>query len=346
MSAGSLREAQTVAGIQLSGRFAWDGALTSAARRYTREPGEGTFQSLSDARRKAAAEVMRAQVESGFEYVTDGGFASLDLFSPFIDTVVGIKAGGNIDRYPGTRNSYYHTPLVNDRIRPSPGEIDRFLIEAAFPPHVKKKAILPSPAAFALACENASYPDRESIVRDFSEVLRAHVEALAARGYGYVQLTECFLPSPRFRGRVSEKMGDALMEGLRTIFDGFGGRSALYVHSADGSELLRAALDSGLTDIGFDFNTPPDAFRGLSVDKNVLLGVQNTTRKLPEGLLDEEPGVLAGRTREYLADLRLAPSSEVAVCPSQDYDGVQTYPQAVSRLRTLAKAFRLLEGGA
>ena len=339
MSVQSTRGATLLSGIQLTGRFAWNRSLTSVARRFTREETAANVTALSEARRAAASEVIRAQADLAFEYITDGGVGFLDLFSPYVGSVAGVKAGGNIDKYPGTRNSYYHTPLVEGRIKAEGHTVDGFLYTSEFPAGTKKKAILPSPVAFALACENTFYSNLEDLVRDFSEVLRGDVKTLSSNGYDYIQLTECFLPNPRFSGRASKRIAESLVECLNAIFEGFRGRSALYLHSGDASGLLPGILESEVTDVGFDFNTGLDSLRGVTIEKNLLLGLQNTTRKLPKELVEREPEVLAARVREGAAGLDVSGEAEIFLCPSQDFDGVQTYSQAIARLESLSAAF-------
>jgi hypothetical protein len=103
-------------------------------------------------------------------------------------------------------------------------------------------------------------------------------------------------------------------------------------------------VDTAVTDIGFDFNTPSRSASRIPIPKNVILGLQNTTRKLPADWLDREPRELASRAKEYVETLTLGGESNVVLSPSQDYDGLQTYPQAKRRLENLAKAVSLLGG--
>ncbi len=334
--------AANVEGVQLSGRFAWGPGLTAAARRYTREPNAGNARELTGARERAVSEFISLQTDLGLEFLTDGGLARQDLFSPYLASVDGVREAGNIDRYPGTRNSYYHIPQVNGRIRPAGSAVEETVSRSGLPPGRKSKAILPSPLSFALACENTFYSGREKILRDFCEVLREEVSALASAGCRYIQVTECFATDPRFKGKATSAMVQELLEGLERVFEGFGGRSALYFHSGDCSEMLPKVIESGLTDVGFDFNTPVRKVRGLALEKNLLLGVQDTTRKLPHELLELEPRLLADSARKSLSYLGLS-NAKAVLCPSQDYDGLQTYSQAVTRLRNLAKAYGMLE---
>jgi len=332
----------SVSGIQLTGRLPWDAALTAAGRKYTREPNDENAAALLAERRRSAAEDVRLQVELGFDFVTDGGVGQTDLFSPYLDAVDGIKKGGNIDRYPGTRNSYYHVPLVDGKIGPPGATVkSRFFLGES--EGVKKKAILPSPVAFALACENNHYSDRVGIARDFTALLGEEVRELASEGYEFVQLTECFLTSPRFATRVTKELKESFAEALDEIFQGYKGRSAVYFHSSDCSELLDQALDSAVTDVGFDFNTPVTALPP-SMSKSLLLGLQNTTRKLPADFLADEVEILAKRFGDLTTELGDWVDGEVWLCPSQDYDGLQTYSQGVARLRNLGGALKALRG--
>ncbi len=330
-----------VLGGQLTGRFAWPPQLIEAARRYTREGTEANLESLEEAKRAAAREVISLQDTSGFDYLTDGGVGMLDIFTPYTTGLEEVSSGGNINKYPGTRNCYYHTPVVGGPLKAHP-VASRCLYTLEIKAG-KKKAILPSPAALAFASESSHYSRPEKLMYAFAEVLREDVRDLDSRGYEMVQLTECFLNNDRFSKKVTKDTVAAFTECIETVFEGFGKRSCLYFHSGDASRLLPFVLETGITDVGFDFNTPAAEVAEAHITKNVLLGVQNTTRKLPEEWLEKEPKELASRARETIRSLKLGADAEVFLAPSQDYDGLQTYPQAKRRLENLAKAVALLK---
>ncbi len=332
-----------IRGGQLTGRLAWTPGLTDAARRYTREKTDANLASLQAARAEAAKEAAALQASCGFEFITDGGAGVVDIFTPYAEGLEGVSSGGNIDKYPGTRNSYFHTPMVTGAIRPS-AAAPRFLLTAELEGR-KKKAILPSPAALALASEDSCYHSSEKLMFAFADVLREDVKELAAAGYGCVQLTECFINNDRF-AKASAALAPALGECVRSIFRGFEGESCVYFHAGDASRFLPLLEGAGVTSLGFDFNTDPSAARGSLDGKGVVLGLQNSTRKLPEEWLGKEPEALAARALRYVKELGLEDGAEVFLAPSQDYDGLQTHPQAKRRLDNLAKAIRILEGRA
>ena len=323
------------AGAQLSGRFAWPAYVINAARKYTREMTAENEKSLEEARRKAAKEIIQLQTNLGLEYVTDGGVGFLDIFTPYAGGVKGVSSGGNIDKYPGTRNSYYHTPVVREALKGGSG-VEKHLYTEEI--RGSKKAILPSPASLALASENSYYSNLEELTAAYAKVVREDVRQLAKAGYDLVQLTECFVPTGRFSKRVRKSFVTAFADSVEVVFKGFGKRSCVYFHSGDASILLPRVLKTSVTDVGFDFNTLPRAASTARISKNVVLGLQNTTRKLPDDWLDREADALAARAKEYAKNLKLSKEQEVFLAPSQDYDGLQTYPQAKRRLENLAKA--------
>lgn len=327
-------------GGQLTGRFPWPPDVVEAGRKYTREDSAENLRSLEEARRKAAIEIASLQTSLGFEYVTDGGVGFLDAFSPYTCSVRGAEGGGNIDKYPGTRNSYYHTPVVKGELKEG-SLLERYLYTVELKGG-KSKAILPSPASLALASANSYYSKIEELVIAFAAVLREDVRRLDAAGYGLIQLNECFLTLERYNKKVGDGFIETFAECIDGIFKGSRKRSCLYFHSGDASKLLPKVLDTSVTDVGFDFQTPIQAISPLRFSKNVLLGLQNTTRKLPEDWLHREPEELAKRFRECVKGLGLDRQSEIFLCPSQDYDGLQTYLQARRRLSNLARAVALL----
>lgn len=332
-----------IRGGQLTGRLSWTPGLTEAARRYTREKTEENLAGLESAKLEAAREAVALQSSYGFEFVTDGGAGVVDVFTPYAEGLEGVGSGGNIDKYPGTRNSYFHTPVVTGEIRPK-AVAARFLVTSALEGK-NKKAILPSPAALSLASEDSHYRSPEELMLAYAEVLREDVRDLAASGFGFVQLTECFINNPRF-AKAAARLAPRFGECVERVFQGFRGASCVYFHSGDAAPFLPALEDAGVTTLGFDFNTDPSAARGALEGKGAILGLQNSTRKLPGEWLDEEPVVLAARAREYVNRLGLGEGAEVFLAPSQDYDGLQTYPQAKRRLDNLARAIRILGGRA
>lgn len=328
------------AGGQLTGRFAWPSELIEAARKYTREKTEPNLKALREARVAAAREIIALQEGAGFGFITDGGTGVLDIFTPYSSGAGGGGSGGNIDKYPGTRNSYYHTPVVKSKLKAESVIADYLHTEEI--KRGRKKAILPSPASLALAAENSHYRSLGELVLAYAEVLREDVRELGSLGYDLVQLNECFLTADRFSKRVPKGFAEAFAKSVDSVFRGFRGRSCVYFHSGDASRYIPLVLGTGVTDVGFDFNTPADGIRKLRFAKNVTLGLQNATRKLPDEWLEKEPGVLVGRTREYLKEMKIGADREVFLSPSQDYDGLQTFPQARRRLGNLAKAAEAL----
>ncbi|MBI3858947.1 MAG: hypothetical protein HY296_01710 [Thaumarchaeota archaeon] len=328
--------------MQLTGRFAWPRSLIIAARNYTRETTGENLEALASARRSAAADVIGLQSKLGVDYLTDGGVGVFDVFAPYLNRLRGVKETGNIDKYPGTRNSYYHIPIVDGRLGRENSMGEEYLHTSQYPEGTRKKAILPSPAAFALASENSHYGSLEELILDFSEILREDILDLGSRGYDYIQLSDGFLANQRFKHRISRGLVKSLLDGLRVAFDGFRGRSAFYLHSGDASGVLSDLLHSEVTDIGFDFNTPLENLDGITVTKNMILGLQNSTRKLPRTLLPKEAEALSGRARDAISALGIGSGAQVYLCPSQDFDGLQTFPQALSRMLNLAEAVRML----
>jgi methionine synthase II (cobalamin-independent) len=246
-----------LAGGQLTGRFAWPAELIDAGRKYTREDSAENLGSLEEARRRAAREIVSLQASIGFGYLTDGGVGFLDAFTPYSADLKGVGSGGNIDKYPGTRNSYYHTPVVKGALKGG-SLIGKHLYTDELVTG-KKKAILPSPASLALASENSFYPNLEELMAAFAGVLREDVRRLEAAGYEMIQLNECFLTVERFSKKVGAGFIDSFVESIDRVFKGSEKRSCLYFHSGDASSFLPKLSDTSVTDLGFDFHTPPRA---------------------------------------------------------------------------------------
>ncbi|MDE1855290.1 MAG: hypothetical protein KGH57_03170 [Candidatus Micrarchaeota archaeon] len=334
---------QRINGIQLTGRHAWPDALTNAARAYAREPNAEKQETLKSEQRKAAEGLVALQHELGFSYVTEGGFALKDDFIPYIERLKGVEGGeGQINQQPGTRNQYYFRPFVTGKLHADGEVYSDYTLTDAIPRTYKRKLILPSPLSLALASESSAYSSRINLLYDFAEVQKKEIERFSEH-YDSIHLNEGFATDERFAGNVNTDLLSAFKSNLDKIFRGRSIRSAVHFYAGDARRLIPWVLDSKVTDIGFDFNT--DLTRiGEHLDKNLILGLQNITRKLPENLLAEEPKRLAIRTNEVLDKLKIADGVEIFLGQSQGSDGLQTYPQAVRRDESLSKAFRILTG--
>ncbi len=332
-----------VKGIQLTGRHAWSDEQTNAARAYAREPNSQKLEELRTAQRRAAEEFGQLQARLGFAYATDGGFRLKDDFTPYVEKVAGVGGGqGQINRQPGTRNAYYFTPIVSSKLQSDAVILDEYLYPAAIPAPLKKKLILASPLSFVLAAEGTGYSNQVELLYDFSDVQSRAIRAHASE-YQYVQLNESFSTDERFARGVTKDLLSAFRDCLDKTFADLPVRSAVYFSSGNAKDILPVVLGTKVTDIGFDFNTRHQEI-DATIDKNVILGLQNVTRKLPENLLAEEPRRLADNARSVLASLRITDRSEIFLGQSQGSDGLQTYPQAVRRDENLSAAFRLIRG--
>ncbi len=336
---------RSITGIQLSGRHAWPDSQSNAARAYAREPTEEKLAVLKSTERRAAGELSALQVRLGFSYVTDGGFGFKDDFLPYIERVPWIGGGeGRISQHPGARNLYYFIPLVNERLerQPDGAVLEGYIMPDAIPRPARRKLTLASPLALALASETKVYADTSDLLYAFAEIQRRELQRLAPK-YDYVQLNESFAADGRFSERVTRDVVSAFRASLDRIFDGLQVRSAVYFSAGDSARLVQAALDTKLTDVGFDFNTPYRALEGI-FDKNLLLGLQNVNRKLPEELLAAEPAQLAQRVKGAIAAMQVSDRSDIFLTQSQGSDGLQTYPQALRRDENLSAAAVLLRG--
>ena len=341
ISVASLRR---IDGIQLTGRHAWPDELTNAARAYAREPDASRRGALRSEQHKAAEYLVSLQEKLGFSYVTDGGFGLKDDFIPYIEKVKGVEGGkGQINQQPGTRNEYYFIPIVTGKLEPEGGVYEEYLLTDALPKAAKKKLIIASPLSLALASQATSYSRKVDLLYDFADIQKREVAAQSAH-YDYFQLTESFSGDDRFSAEVTRDVMSAFRYSLDRIFKGTGVRSAVYFSSGNAIDVIPFALDSRVTDVGFDFNTYGYEELGGKIEKNLILGLQNITRKLPENLLADEPKRLAAQAREVLSKFGVEDGAEVFLGQSQGSDGLQTYPQAIKRDENLSKAFELLRG--
>jgi methionine synthase II (cobalamin-independent) len=334
-----------VTGIQLTGRHAWPDEQTSAARAYARESNPEKLAAFASEQKRSAESLARLQVELDFSYVTDGGFALQDDFVPYIKGVPGVTgAEGKINQQPGTRNQYYFIPMITEKLSAPYSLLEEYLMPDVIPGTAKKKLTLLSPLSFALAAElspeTPAYSDRIALLNDFATIQGWAIHAIASN-YDYIQLNESFATDERFSGMVTKDMLSAFRDSLNKIFEGLPVRSSIYFSSGDATALIPAALESKVTDIGFDFNTPASSVL-QTIDKNLILGLQNVAGKLPEDLLKEEPQRLAERTKEVLSTIDIRNGAEIFLAQSQGSDGLQTYPQALRRDTNISKAFELI----
>ncbi|HEV8338805.1 MAG TPA: hypothetical protein VGR25_04010 [bacterium] len=308
----------------LSGIFPRSEELIAASRAFER--GRLDADSLRLQAEEEARRLVGLQEEWGFDYVTDGLLRWQDLLRPLADEVPGVHAG------PVTRwfdnNSFYRRPVIEHRLRPVGGAVLRWTVREPLEGR-PWKAILPTPWAFAALSEDQAYGDRDALLRDVAEVLRAEAVGLAEAGCRYIQFSDPVLVSARANGSESRAH-----EALARVVDGLTVRTGLYTYFGDAAPVLGALLDAPVDEVGFDlFATDLEHLEGRAGSKGLLLGALEGRNSLLEGA--EETAATVARVADRLG------ASVVSVLPSCDLEFLP-YEVAVAKGRRLAEVKRLL----
>ena len=148
---------------------------------------EGTFRTVED---QVAADVVREQVESGIDVVTDGLVRWYDPVSHTARKLAGVTINGLLRYYDN--NFYVRQPVVRDRItRTSTIVAAEYRFAARKSPR-PVKAVLTGPYTLARhsVIETSFYRDVAALTLAYADVLAVEMDELQAAGASHVQIDE------------------------------------------------------------------------------------------------------------------------------------------------------------
>ncbi|HVL88568.1 MAG TPA: hypothetical protein VM681_11285 [Candidatus Thermoplasmatota archaeon] len=291
----------------LSGIHARSEELVAATRDHDRRRIDDA--ALDRVRSRDVKALLALQKKLAIDPVTDGEFATQDIFRPFAESVPGLEVG-SLTRY-FDNNTFYKRPVVNGALAASKRPVVTTL--APRPKAVAWKAFLPSPYAFAKMCDDRHYGSSVELIAAFGEVLAKEAARIHAAGPSWIQLTDpavSVLPPDR-----EEWM--ALRRAVSRIVEAADGSTTVY-HTQFGNAgpILRDLDDLPVDYVGVDlYETPLPELRAARLTRGLQAGIVDARSSLLE-TPDEIAETARNLAREAgVRELVLAPTCELEFLP-------------------------------
>lgn len=218
--------------------------------------GRTTEDSLKDAFRKDAKDLVSLQKLSGFSHLSDGQLKWQDFIRPFAESLTGLRQGADLSRWFDT-NSFYKKPFVVGEIgvgKPS-FITEKYAENSSFGASKNKKISIPGPYTLASLVENKSYGSKEELVEIFASILKKVISSLSKNGYSCVQIND---PSLVYRYGESvltnRKHLDSYIESFSRNLSKAPVEVYLHTYFGDSSGILPELVGlRGVSTIGVDF---------------------------------------------------------------------------------------------
>jgi 5-methyltetrahydropteroyltriglutamate--homocysteine methyltransferase len=306
--------------------------------------GRTTQDSLREAFRRDAYDLVCLQKEEGIDWVSDGQLTWQDFLRPICETFEGLKIGADLFRWFDT-NTFYRRPTVVGKVtvRENDGSnsfYERHTVWGSLGDVAagkRKKLALPGPLTIAALLEDKYYPSKKDLVKDITQALAIMIDFLANKGISCIQLNE---PSLVYKYGPSEFGGEAYQDIFsNSISDHLArSRAELWLHTyfGDCSKVLSQLLKLEPFElVGIDFTQTPLSdiegcdFSGKSLGCGCVDGRNS---------LIESPDWIADFSKQASKVLR---PQQIVIFPSTD---LKYLPReyADHKLRAVAQAAKLL----
>lgn len=306
---------------QLTGIYTRSRELIRATRDFDRR--RTTFEELEKIRRADVKKIISLQKD--FEFVVDGNLHWQDLFRPFT------KAAG-IELGPLTRffetNTFFRRPVIKDKIKFEPKEIERYLYLDLLP--ANKKVILPGPVTFYGLSENRCYKKDFMIV--LAKLIGKVIKYLAQKGVKSVQLSEPYLA---YHGKQLTGKDFALAKDAYQLIGDSQNHAEISLHTYFGdfnpiAKVLKFPVDSITIDL---ISTDLKKLK-FETDKKIGLGCIDASNSLLEN-----PEETIKFTNSLIKKLKL---KNFFICPCCDLDFLPepVAEKKVAILRKVASEFK------
>ncbi|MCS7094393.1 MAG: hypothetical protein NZ988_01105 [Thaumarchaeota archaeon] len=205
----------------------------------------------------------------GMTLITDPMLLWHDLFRPFAENVKGLSVNGLSRWYDN--NMFYKVPLIKGRLELEGPFLDRYLFPSVLSGS-RVKLILPDPLTMQRLSLNDAYSDVSELVMDLAEVISVEASRLISKWGLKVELVQ--LTAPEMARGMSEDELSLVREVVRLFKRRLGCPLQLHTFFFSAAKALRSLLDTGADVLGIDLHaTPVSALRGLSVDRELALGI-------------------------------------------------------------------------
>jgi len=281
-------------------------------------------------------ELVKLQVDSGFETFSDGAFAWQDQLRPIVESLDGVTTGTRYDRWFDT-NTFYKKPTISGKIGVHAFEPKKFIRTDLLPRTKGWKVTLPGPYTFSELSENLHYPSQSDLLHAIASAEHEIIKKLKDAGVSRFQLSEpCLVYRPYREQALGKAELDSALAAIQKTVEGIQAKFSVHTYFGDATTILPSLLKLPIDTVGFDL---------FETDYSQLKF--ETTKKLALGIIDgresnaESPKWIAEtatRVSKHITDgdLVLAPNSDLKFVPRKVAD---------VKARALAEATRLFEEG-
>jgi len=321
----------------LNGSFPWretEAGREIADLRRRLRTGEACADALRLAQDRATREAIEAQARAGLDLVTDGLVRWEDPVEGLVARLAGLERGKDRSGFPGS-GAPYAAPVATGEVawrEPILSEDFLFARQGSARP---LKVVLTGPFTLSRLAEDRAYGDTEALAMGLAIALNQELRSLQAAGCGFIQVNEPGLLVARDEFPVFTRLWEVLGRGVSVT---------LCLHLAGGD---LAGLYPAVTRLKRLGCLSVDGVSGRSG-----LGVIGAA-PFPEGL-QLGLGLVDGRSAKVEEERSLAetvrslpglpPLDRILLGTAGDL-GELTPEVASAKLRNLARAARLLEGG-
>jgi len=320
-----------------NGSFPWRGSRRAAeidAARAGHLRGAAPGAELEALFDQATQRAIEEQARAGLDLLTDGMIRRSDPIGPFIGRLQGMSVGDRLVRLPGD-GAECRLPIAETEVAwREPILVEDYLFASRGSPK-PVKVVLPGPYTVAFLAEDRAYGDPASLAMALAFAVNQELRALQAAGAAFLQIDEPALLERREDFPIFTRIWEVLGRGITAV---------LCLHLAGGR----------LEEI----------YPGVARLKRLgCLSVDCLAGRASLRLLEEEPvpeslqlglGIVDGRSEHVedpeaiattIAGIRgLPPHDRIHLGTASDLGGLP--PEvAAAKLRSLAQAARLLEGG-
>lgn len=270
--------------------------------------------------------IIRLQVESGLDYVSDPLIDWDDMLRPFTDGMKGTSRGA-LDRFY-ENNIFYRQPIISDQLDTSGTILEDSIALNLFSKRRKWKIDVLDPYSMADLAKDRFYGDKEKLMFAFASVIARELSVMSKDSPALVQFNAPSLARLRDTDLISQAK-----EAIRVITRKLKANTCLHLYFGDVSPTLDQFLDFGVDIIGIDFiRTEIESIAGTSLTKGLACGfvdAQNTKLETPREIFD-----FTMKAKELL-DPR-----SIAIIPNCDLEFVPQ-PFAKRKVTNIGKAAKI-----
>src|SRR5258708_6706191 len=265
---------------QLGGIYARSEQLIELTRSYDRAKTD--LDTVRKQIEQDTQELVKLQVDSGFETFSDGAFAWQDEVRPIVEYVDGVTIGNRYDRWFDT-NTFYKKPTISGKIGVHAFEPKNFIRTDLLPRTKGWKVTLPGPYTFSELSENLHYPSQSDLL--LAIVLAEHeiIKKLKDAGVSRFQLSEpCLVYRPYREQALGKAELDNALAAIQKTVDGVQAKFSVHTYFGDATTILPNLLRLPIDTVGFDLFETDYSQLKLETTKKLALGIIDGRESNPD----------------------------------------------------------------